>query len=356
MTVAKSQSKSYQAAIGVRGDCAYCPLPLSIDSYWNCLTDCHHCVFRRLNRTWGTDLRPADPEDVKRKLFNGVRNKEPKSSLAWALYHKKTIRLGNKTDPYQDAEREFYISRKIQQALIRLKWTYVIQTRFLSNLELDEPFVWDANFHHLIQVMPVISPGAEKDWEILERQRTTPIPQRLKIIRHWIRHGIDIGVNGEPFIPGYHTPKDFQDMIRRLKGVGVKSYNTYNLHFNDYVAKRLHGIGVDIEKIWYYNQDARWKVILKELLDIAKKEDMRLGCPDFVNTGWGWKEQANTCCGLNVPNPSRFNTHHWKRKIQNGGNPDRILERTWEGIGDKEQGMRIMNQKSKTFFTMDDIQ
>jgi DNA repair photolyase len=300
------------------------------------------------------DLRPADTDLLERTLRNGLKNKNPKSSLASALSLKKTLRLGNRTDPYQDAEKELHVSRKIQQILIDLEWTYVIQTKFLSNMIDDEDIMEVAHTSDLVQIMPIITVGAEQDWELLERERTTPIPRRLRIMKHWIKRGYNVGVNGEPFIPGYHTPEQFRDILKRLKNVGVNSYNTYNLHFNDHVAKRLHEIGLDIEKIWWHNQDAQWRPILQQLLDISKEEEMVLGCPDFVNSGWDWKEQANTCCGINVPNPSWYNSHHWKRMSQKGILNEKIIDRTWEGIGDKETGEKIVYGEKCQFYTMKD--
>jgi hypothetical protein len=308
-----------------------------------------------LNQIWGQDLRPADPEAVRRKLENGLKNKNPKSTLAWALHHKKTLRLGNRTDPYQSAELSHKVSQRIQKILIDLQWTYVIQTRFLSNLQRDENLLLQASEKNLIIVMPVISPGAESDWDILERRGTTPIPRRLRLIKRWVRRGIPVGVNGEPFIPGYHTPTQFRDIIKRLKAVGVKSYNTYNLHFNDHVAKRLHSIGVDIERIWYYNQDENWRPILKQLLQIAEDENIVLGCPDFVNSGWDWTERANTCCGIDVPNPSLFNSHHFKILKQLNVDEADIYKRTWEGIGDSETGCDIIYGNACDMYTIKDI-
>ena len=347
-------AKKLKNAITVRGDCLYCPLPLAIDSYWNCLVDCHHCYFRRLNRTWGQELRPADPKQVYKKLKNGLSNKNPKSYLAHALALKKTVRVGNKTDPFQPIENKLHISRDIIKALIKLDWTFVIQTRFLDNLIKNEKLLFKAHDKDLLTIMPIISPGAERDWEILERKRTTPIEERLSIIFGLIEEGYDVGVNGEPFIPGFHTLKEFEETIIRLKEVGVKSYNTYNLHFNDHVAKRFCDIGLDLDKIWRLNQNSGWKKIQIELCKIAKKHDMILGCPDFVNTGIKWKEQANTCCGIDVPNPSKFNTHYWKRKLQMGKKPNKILEKTYEGIGDKELAKKIITGKRCDNYTMRD--
>jgi hypothetical protein len=207
----------------------------------------------------------------------------------------------------------------------------------------------------LLHIMPVISPGGEGDWELFERERTTPIPRRLRLIKRWIKRGFKVGVNGEPFIPGYHTVDNFRDMVIRLKEAGVGSYNTYNLHFNDHVAKRLHEIGVDIERVWYHNQDAQWRPILRQLLNVAWEEGIKLGCPDFVNTGWNRREPANTCCGIDVPNPSQFNSHEFKIRLQMLQTPENILHDTWEGIGDREVGEKILDGRMKDQYTMKDV-
>ena len=348
-------TRTYQAAVGVRGDCLYCPLPLSIDSYWNCLTNCPHCCFRRLNRTWGQDLRPADPEHVRKVLENGLKNQNPKSTLAWALKLKKTLRLGSKSDPFQEAEKEHRVSERILEHLIDLRWSFAIQTRFVGNLLEVEHLLAKAHDLGLLTLIPVISPGAESDWEILERGLTTPIPRRLRILSRWIKRGWNIGVNGEPYIPGYHTPAQFRAFVKRLVKAGVPSYNTYNLHLNDYVAKQLHAIGIDIVSIWENNQDGPWRLLQQRLCSIATQEGIRLGCPDFVNTGWGWKEQANTCCGVNVPNPSLFNTHHWKKLKQDGVAEEEILNQTWEGIGERALAEKVVCGKKCQFYTMGEV-
>ena len=57
-----------------------------------------------MNHTWGSDLRPLDVITFEKKLRNGLKNKNPKSPLAHCLSRKKTIRWGNKSDPFQKAE------------------------------------------------------------------------------------------------------------------------------------------------------------------------------------------------------------------------------------------------------------
>lgn len=336
----------------VRGDSLYCPLALSLDSYANCLVDCRHCYFRRLNHVWGDDLNPINPETLQRKLQNGLRNPHPKSSVACALKNKTTIRFGNKTDPFQPIEAKYHVSKKAMEILLELNWPYVIQTKCMGLLMgYEETIVASAK---CATILPIISPGAEMDWEVFERKRTTPISDRFKCLKRLKRQGVRVGVNGEPFIPGFHTVKMFEDMIKRLKKHGIKSYNTYNFHFNAFVAKRLAAIGIDVEKIWAMNQDRRWKPILRQLCDVAEKHNIILGCPDFVNVRPDWTNKTNTCCGIDVESPTTYNAHTWRNMLLAGKSVEEIVEKTWDGVGNYDEGIRVLTGKAKGMYTMVD--
>jgi len=297
-------------------------------------------------------LNPIDPEDLKRKLQNGLKNPNPKSGLAWALKRKVTVRFGNKIDPFQPIEETYKVSEAALRILSSLKWPYVVQTRNTYRfIQYEEIVVGDMG---IFVFQPIISPGAEMDWEILERKRTTPIKDRFKHIQMFKKQGVKVAVNGEPFIPGFHTIKMFEDMIKRLKSAGVKNYNTYNFHFNDFVAKRLLAIKLDIEKIWEMNQDKNWKPILHQLCEIANKYDIILGCPDFVNVPKERKNETNTCCGINVQTPTTYNTHTWRNMLLAGIPIDQIIEKTWDGIGNKEEGLKILMGEGEKMYTMAD--
>jgi DNA repair photolyase len=353
--------KLLKQGLTIRGDSLYCPLAFSLDSYSNCLTDCVHCYIRRLNEVWGKELRPLDIENFARTLHNGLKNPNPKSPLAWAIKQKKTIRFGNKADPFQDAEMDYGVSLKALKILWELKWDVVIESKFVNIL-------WDDDYLDVLLAMgenlhmtPIITVGMEKDWIKLERTKTSHPEARLEFIKFLKTYNINVGVNGEPFIPGYHTVEQFEEMMKQLVKYGIPSYNTYNLHFNAFVARRLHAIGIDIEKVWYYNRDEYWHPILQQLIDIAKKYNIRLGCPDFVNAGWRYMETSNTCCGVNVQNPCTFNTMTWKREIQENKplkikpSNKAIFFASWDGVGDYYKGKEVFEGTTKDIYTMKDI-
>lgn len=342
--------------LSVRGDSLYCPLSFQLDSYWNCLISCSHCFLRKMNQVWGPELRPMDIDAFKKKMYNGLKNKTPSTSLAYALVHKKTLRWGNKADPFQPIELEHQIAPHVFETLIDLEWSFVIQTKNTEILMNYKEYLIRAHKKGLVTIMPLISPGFEKDWELFEGGRSTHPLDRLRHLKYLnMKYGIPVGVNGEPFIPGYHTIEDFENTIRMLKKYKVMSYNTYNLHLNDYVAKSLAEFDdIDLMRVWETNQDKNWAPIQRELICIAQQYDVVLGCPDFVNSGPDYYQDCNTCCGINVPNPTTFNAHEWKRRLQKGQDPDKILSKTWDGIGDYTLGRQIMFGSTKEMYTMVD--
>lgn len=346
--------KTFKKALSIRGDSYYCPLSFQLDSYWNCEPRCADCFIRRLNRTWGEEQRMTNPEAVKKQLINGLKNPNPKTSLAFAIKQKKTIRFGNKADPYQDIEKKYNITRRLVQILNDLKWSYVIQTKNTKNVLRDLEYLKENKKN--ITIMPIISCGLEKDWKLLEHSKTTNPILRLEHLQFLSENGFNVGVNGEPFIPGYHSVKDFEITMKKLKKYGIKSYNIYNLHLNDWVAKELVQLGLDIEKIWIMNKDENWGKILPELIEIAKNNGIDLGCPDFVNSG-KYQEKANTCCGITVSNPTTFNIIYWKKRYLKNKKESKVetAEKTWDNIGNFDLGLKILKGEKEDVYSLKDV-
>lgn len=349
--------KEYKNPINIRYDHLTCPLPFSLESYWNCEADCYHCMGRRLNQIWGQEQRMANPDNVYNILTKAIRETTT-NPISQALTRKKTFFLGRKADAYQSIEMKEEITNKLIQILSSLDWSFIICTRYQENLMRDIDLF--SKNKKLAHVLTEVTAGGDKDWELMERKRTTPPEERLKITQKLQKQGIRVGVRGEPFISGYHTLAQFRDTLKMLKKYGLKSYNIYNLHINDYTIKRLYGIGLDIEKIWTLNQDNNWKATQQRLCDIAVEEEIILGCPDFVNVRSDWSCPVNTCCGIEVDEAFTFNTHNWRHLLLLGNSKIDILENTWEGIGtdtDKEKAKIILcSKKNQDFYTFKDAE
>jgi len=283
----------------------------------------------------------ADVEAVEKRLLSN----QGSSPLSRALQQRKTIRVGNRSDPFQECEIEHQVSSRLIQFLMAHKWDTVIKTKYPQR-------AWDMTGlgKHCI-LMAEVTVGLEEDWEMFEYRKTENPLSQIQTLAQAQQAGFRVGVTGEPFIPGYHTVEQFRDVLKLLKSHGLQRYNVYNLHLNDLVAKNLHALGLDIERIWYMNQDKPWRRILRQLLEAADQYDVILGNPDFVNSGWLYKERANTCCGLDVQNPCTFNTHHFKLAIQDGRDPLEL----WDGVGDYNAGIAVLDGSATDKYTMKDV-
>lgn len=349
-------ARVYKSPIAMRQNHLTCPLALALESYWECEADCFHCMGRRLNQIWGTEQRITDPEAVKKTLVNALKNPNPKTIIAQALHAKKAFFLGRKTDPYQPIENKERVTVRLLQILTELQWPVVVCSRFQANMLKDNNvFLTGKKYIHLLTE---ITPGGEADRELFERNRTTPIEMRMKLTKAWQNFGIVVGVRGEPYIPGHHTLSQFRDTLKMLKSYGFISYNTYNLHINEYTIKRFHALGLDIEKIWTLNKDEHWSKLQKKLCTIADEEGVILGCPDFVNVPKTWTSPVNTCCGIEVKNALTFNTHNWRNLIVQNMPRNSILTNTWEGIGSDTDFTKaeaiVKGRSSNEYYTFKD--
>lgn len=333
--------KKYEP-LSLRNDCFNCPLPLTLDSYskWDVFhTNC--------NSEEGHDQCEkqivTDPQAVYRQLLSGMKNRNPKSNLDFCLVKKKTIKFGSKGEPLQSCESNYRKSLKLIRVLNKLSWSYVIQTRHTLRLMKYEKWLRKSHELNLLTLMPIISPGLSKDWEILEGKKTTPLQERLKHCRHFMKAGMNLSVNGGAFIPGYHTIQDFVKTCRTLKAYKIKSYSTHRFHTNLSAEKHLRAIGIDTDLINRENTVENWQRILQRMLDISKKHGIVLNCSDFGNMGPKWKPQRNTCCGAQVQNPCTYNRHYWSAFIQGGKmSLDEIVKYSYDKIGNKEKGQKII--------------
>ena len=345
--------RTYKSPLTIRGDSLYCPLSLGLDSYWNCEYDCTYCYCRGLNHTWGLNQRAADPEEVERRLVNGLKNPHPKSSLAWALKGKKTIRFGNKSDPFVPLERKLGVTKAILRILKKMEWSLKLETRSTDYLN---PAYLEEMDPKLCVITASITCGMDRDYQAFESSDLPTPEERLHALQVIAKEGFQVGVVSEPFMNGWHALQDWETFIQALKDHGIRRVNTYHMHLSPFVAKRLAEIpDLDIEAIWMGNEDRRWKPILRQILEINRREGMIFGCPDFVNSG-DYQSSCNTCCGVDVPCPTTFNFIGWKKiGLRCGCVRWEDAEATWDGVGDRKAGREIFDGIQRGFYGWRDL-
>jgi hypothetical protein len=90
------------------------------------------------------------------------------------------------------------------------------------------------------------------------------------------------------------------------------------------------------------------------LIDLAKKYDIVLGCPDFVNSG-NYVEASNTCCGVEVDNPCRWNIIMMKKFLLiNGVTFEEAAKMCWDGVGNYEEGLKSFKGENPNSYSLKD--
>jgi DNA repair photolyase len=331
-------TNEYKSALNIRGDNLYCPLAFGLDTAWNCGWNCRTCYCRSLNHTWGTDQRVASPEAIRDTLINGLKNPNPKSALAAAIKNKKTLRFGNKSDPFSPEPAVCEATRQTLAYLKELDWSLKLETKTTMFLDQDILSLLDPG---RCVITCTITSGLNRDHEAFESPLLASPEQRLAALEVMADLGFQVGIISEPFIPGWNTIQDWTNLLDAMTEHKLTRVNTYNLHLNPFVAKNLAEVpGLDIERVWAMNHDQQWAPILQEIIRLTEERGFILGCPDFVNSG-RYQHQCNTCCGVDVPNPTRYNFITWKDiGLTKGEVSSQDVEETWDGVGAKEAGRK----------------
>jgi len=336
--------------LNIRGDSTSCPLAFGLDTYYNCDFDCLYCCFLGLNAVWGKDFRTLDIDWFKKRILNGIKNKSPRSPLAWAIHHRKTLRIGNKYDPLPPMERELRTTLTVLEFLKSLNWEVKLESKNTDIMLEYQDVLVDMG---AIITTTVLS-GLEKDWELLEGKRPPPPRDRLDALMEFKSRGCQVAVVTEPFIPGYHMISQFDELMGELEARGIDRANVYNLRMTPFVMKRFAEADMDIELIWEMSQDWSWKEILMELLEVGEKRGIKLGCPDFVNAG-KFHAQTNTCCGVDVSNPCTFNIVNWRNiGVRKGFITVEDLKETYDGVGDWIEGLDLFMGDDDKKYTLAD--
>jgi DNA repair photolyase len=210
----------------------------SINPYVGCALGCAYCYARYAHRYAaerlasaarldGGDALPTDELPpwlaferrimVKREAPALIRRELGRSATLQALRHECVV-IGTATDPYQPAERRFRITRGVLEVLAE-------QTDIGVSIITKSPLITrDIDLLTRIHERSRLSVHVSLitiDRELarcLEPRAPTP-EARLRGIARLRQHGISVGVNAMPVLPGItDTPEMIEELVIALKG------------------------------------------------------------------------------------------------------------------------------------------
>ena len=195
------------------------PFAWTINPYRGCEFGCKYCYARYTHEF----MEMWDGRDFERKIYAKVNAAELlRTELRAAKDKGLPIALGTATDPYQPAEKQFQITRRLLEVFADFEGlSFGITTKgtlILRDLDLLRVIARRHNF----TVHITVTTTNERLARLLE-PKAPPPAKRLEAISELTAAGIRAGVNAMPILPGLNDdPTALEALAREAARAGAK--------------------------------------------------------------------------------------------------------------------------------------
>ena len=190
------------------------PFKWTMNPYRGCRHACTYCYARPTHEFWGMD----SGKDFETRVFAKVNAPEVlRKELKRPSWRRETIAIGTASDPYEPAEAEYKITRRLLKVLKDFHNPVTITTKGVL-IRRDVDIL--AELSQVADVHVNFSIGAvnEKVWRTMEPG--TPRPEaRLEVMQYLVESGVSAGVNMAPLLPG------ISDDEANIQAVAEAAYN-----------------------------------------------------------------------------------------------------------------------------------
>lgn len=215
----------------------------SINPYVGCAFGCAYCYARYAHRYVAERLTASDAsaegarEELadlppwlafERRIFvkreaGTVLRRELRRPARYRALHEETVVIGTATDPYQPAERRFRITRGVLETIAEqrgLSVTIITKSPLVTR-DVDLLVRIAARSSLSVHVSLITT-----DRELARRlEPRAPTPEaRLRAITRLREHGIEVGVNVMPVLPGITDAPHLLDALVRAVAAANASY------------------------------------------------------------------------------------------------------------------------------------
>ena len=184
------------------------PFRHTINAYRGCSHACRYCFARPTHEYLGLDMG----EDFERKIVVKVNAVERlRAELRAPAWRGEVIAMGTNTDPYQQAEGKYHLTRGIVEVLGEARNPFSILTK--STLVLrDLDLLAAAGERTAVRVDLSIGTLDRDVWRLTE-PGTPPPDRRIDAVRRLNEAGVPCGVLIAPVLPGL---SDGEEQVRAV--------------------------------------------------------------------------------------------------------------------------------------------
>ena len=173
------------------------PFRWTLNPYRGCRHACRYCYARPTHEFWGLDAG----REFEQRVFAKVNSPEVlRKELKKSSWRGEGIAIGTASDPYEPAEAEYELTRRIIEVLCDFENPASITTKgVLVRRDADVlRELWEVAD---VRVNFSIGSMDPEVWKLTEPGTPSPMA-RMEAMRHLVEHGIPAGVMMAPLIPG----------------------------------------------------------------------------------------------------------------------------------------------------------
>jgi len=196
------------------------PFAWTINPYRGCEFGCHYCYARYTHEF----MEMRDGLDFERKIYAKVAAPVLlRAELLACRDRGLPISLGTATDPYQPAEREFRITRRLLEVFAEFEGLeFSITTKGAGLILGDLDLLKIISRRHRFSVHMTVTTTDERLARLLEPKAPPPW-KRLESVSKLAAAGIYAGVNAMPILPGItDSPAMLEDLVREAAAAGAR--------------------------------------------------------------------------------------------------------------------------------------
>jgi len=195
------------------------PFAWTINPYRGCEFGCHYCYARYTHEF----MEMWDSQDFERKIYAKSDAAELlRAELRQGRDKGLPIALGTATDPYQPAERQFEVTRRILEVFAEFAGLDLSITTKSVLILRDLDLLSTLAARHRFSIHMSVTTLDERLARLLEPKAPAPA-QRLEAVRKLASAGIRVGVNAMPILPGLNdAPRMLEALARGASEAGAK--------------------------------------------------------------------------------------------------------------------------------------
>ena len=180
----------------------------TLNPYRGCRHACRYCYARPTHEFWGMNAG----KDFDQRVFAKVNAPEVlRQELRRPKWRGETIAIGTASDPYEPAEAQYCLTRRILQVLAEFQNPVSITTKGVL-VKRDVDILQELSRVADVKVAFSIGSVDEEIWRKIEPGTPKPMA-RMEAMQYLVENGVQAGVMMAPLLPGLSDGSESIDRV-----------------------------------------------------------------------------------------------------------------------------------------------